>query len=61
MEICFLGITEERKEKKSPLAHMVKVCLLKILPPSWDFPGDPVVKNSPCNAGDVGLNLWSGN
>ena len=23
--------------------------------PSWDFPGEPVVKNSPCNVGDVGL------
>ena len=22
---------------------------------AWDFPGGPVVKNSPCNAGDVGL------
>ena len=21
----------------------------------WDFPGAPVVKNSPCNAGDIGL------
>ena len=21
----------------------------------WDFPGGPVVKNTPCNAGDVGL------
>ena len=21
----------------------------------WDFPGDPVVKNPPCNAGDVNL------
>ena len=20
----------------------------------WDFPGGPVVKNSPCNTGDVG-------
>ena len=20
----------------------------------WDFPGRPVVKNSPCNAGDLG-------
>ena len=22
---------------------------------SWDFPGGRVVKNPPCNAGDVGL------
>ena len=21
---------------------------------NWDFPGGPVVKNPPCNAGDVG-------
>ena len=21
---------------------------------SWDFPGDPVVENLPCNAGDTG-------
>ena len=21
----------------------------------WDFPGGPVVKNPPCNAGNVGL------
>ena len=21
----------------------------------WDFPGSPVVKNLPCNAGNVGL------
>ena len=20
----------------------------------WDFPGDPVVKNPPCNSGDMG-------
>ena len=22
---------------------------------SWDFPGDPVLKNQPSNAGDLGL------
>ena len=24
-------------------------------PQRWDFPGCPVVKNPPCNAGDTGL------
>ena len=27
---------------------------------SWDFPGDPVVKNLPCNAGEVGSILGWG-
>ena len=26
-----------------------------------DFPGDPVVKNPPCNVGDMGFDPWSGN
>ena len=25
-----------------------------------EFPGDPVIKNLPCNAGDMGLILGSG-
>ena len=27
---------------------------------SWDYPGGPVIKNSPCNAGDVGSTLDQG-
>ena len=27
---------------------------------TWDFPGGPVVKKPPCNAGDR-FNSWSGN
>ena len=27
---------------------------------SWDFPGGPVVKNLPCNAGDSGSILGRG-
>ena len=30
-------------------------------PPSWDFPGGPVVENLPPNAGDVGLIPGQGN
>ena len=27
---------------------------------SWDFPGGPVVKNPPCNVGDLGSLPWRG-
>ena len=28
---------------------------------NWVFPGDPVVKNPPANAGVTGFNPWLGN
>ena len=36
-------------------SHRMKKC------PSWDFPGGPVVRNQPYNAGDAGFYPWSGN
>ena len=30
-------------------------------PGNWDFPGGPVVKNLPCNAGNSVFDPWSGN
>ena len=32
-----------------------QILLFLIVPKAWDFPGGPVVKNLPSNAGDVGL------
>ena len=46
-----------------PLSELTSCFLLFFFPPpysycfknySWDFPGGPVVKNPPCNAGDMG-------
>ena len=31
------------------------ICILESLSPQWDFPGGPVVRNLPANAGDMGL------
>ena len=33
----------------------MRICECRKLFVPWDFPGDPVVKNLPCNAGDSGL------
>ena len=32
----------------------MRICECRKLFVPWDFPGDPVVKNLPCNAGDAG-------
>ena len=46
-----LAIYNVTKDTHGP----TEVCLKHLITKVLDFPGGPVVKNLPCNAGDTGL------
>ena len=41
-----LGVPERKKKFRRVILKFINI---------WDFPGGPVVKNPPANAGDTGL------
>ena len=50
------GFVCQGDESFLPCLYLAHGCLKALLKKtsSWDFPGGPVVKNPPCNAGDTG-------
>ena len=51
--LCSTVLNREDMEAIKVSIQIKKIC-------SMDFPGDPVVKNPPATAGDMGSDPWSG-